>query len=181
MTEKSNQFLISDAMTRKLKRGRPRFYTQHLQTDRRRAQIHEAQRNYRLKKERTIAELNEQIIALQSAVETIKCAFLDIYDEGRRIAIRHHDVNFVEALDSATVHVLAIVKDEVALPSEGTNCDAVNLTKPLRESLQPPLSAAPLSPVPSAKASAPRFEVYPPRETYLSSSSTASAYLQSTI
>ncbi|KAK9257974.1 hypothetical protein V1519DRAFT_455931 [Lipomyces tetrasporus] len=140
MIENAKQRLC-DAAMHKRQRGRPRLYAQHLQTDRRRAQIRHAQRTYREKKERRLEDLNTRINILESSVAIMKYAFFEIYDEGRRVAIRYNDSNFAEVLANLTTKVLAIAKD-VAVPSEDAVVEGINISKELHSSHTAPLLAS---------------------------------------
>ncbi|KAK9489271.1 hypothetical protein V1508DRAFT_428537, partial [Lipomyces doorenjongii] len=63
----------------KRRRGRPRFIPQHSRAERRRAQIRDAQRTYRERKDKTMADLNATINKLQSTIDSMRAAFLEIY------------------------------------------------------------------------------------------------------
>ncbi|KAK9364670.1 hypothetical protein V1509DRAFT_635631 [Lipomyces kononenkoae] len=95
----------------KRKRGRPRLISQHSRAERRRAQIRDAQRTYRERKEQTIADLKAQISKLQSAIDSMRLAFFELYNEGRRVAIHHRDLDFVETLTNVTVKILEVSKE----------------------------------------------------------------------
>ncbi|KAJ8103680.1 hypothetical protein POJ06DRAFT_190731 [Lipomyces tetrasporus] len=97
--------------SKKRKRGRPRLISQHPRAEHRRAQIRDAQRTYRRKKEQTIADLRAQISKLQSAIDSMRQAFFELYNEGRRVGIRHHDLTFVETLTSVMVKIMEISKE----------------------------------------------------------------------
>ncbi|KAK9319844.1 hypothetical protein V1517DRAFT_331201 [Lipomyces orientalis] len=95
----------------KRRRGRPRSISQHSKAERRRAQIRDAQRTYRERKEKTIADLKAQISKLQSAIDSMKVAFFELYNDGRQVAIRHRDSNFIETLTNVAVKILEASKE----------------------------------------------------------------------
>ncbi|KAK9235036.1 hypothetical protein V1525DRAFT_411214 [Lipomyces kononenkoae] len=98
------------AQANKRRRGRPRLIPQHSRAERRRAQIREAQRTYRERKDKTIADLRARISKLQSTIDSMRATFLEIYCEGRRVAIHHRDSKFVETLTNVTVKILEASK-----------------------------------------------------------------------
>ncbi|KAK9489293.1 hypothetical protein V1508DRAFT_428479 [Lipomyces doorenjongii] len=64
------------AQANKRRRGRPRLIPQHSRAERRRAQIREAQRTYRERKDKTIADLKARISKLQSTVDSMRASDL---------------------------------------------------------------------------------------------------------
>ncbi|KAK9386642.1 hypothetical protein V1515DRAFT_604329 [Lipomyces mesembrius] len=95
------------------KRGRPRLIAKHEQTDRRRAQIRDAQRTYRQKKDRTIMDLQSRIDLLESTVEGMQSVFLDVYEHGVQVAIEQEDAMFVQTLADAASKMLDMTRSAI--------------------------------------------------------------------
>ncbi|KAK9449813.1 uncharacterized protein V1518DRAFT_414726 [Limtongia smithiae] len=105
----------------KRRRGRPRLNDQHSQAERRRAQIRDAQRTYRQKKDRTITDLRSRVSLLEATVESLQSVFLGVYDQGVEVAMSNRDATFVHTLASAAENVLKLTRS--AIPD--TSSDAV--------------------------------------------------------
>ncbi|KAK9373744.1 uncharacterized protein V1513DRAFT_139385 [Lipomyces chichibuensis] len=98
------------------KRGRPRLIAKHEKTDRRRAQIRDAQRTYRQKKDRTIMDLQSRINLLESTVEGMQSVFLDVYEHGVQVAMQHHNAKFVQTLAGGASKVLDMTRSAILDP-----------------------------------------------------------------
>ncbi|KAK9322967.1 hypothetical protein V1517DRAFT_321858 [Lipomyces orientalis] len=112
-TDKSSTIEYMDETTepsQKRKRGRPRLIAQHEQTDRRRAQIRDAQRTYRQKKDRTITDLQSRVDMLESTIERMQSVFLDVYEHGVQVAVQQEDPMFVHTLADASSKILALTR-----------------------------------------------------------------------
>lgn len=84
------------------KRGRPRLQRSlQSQTERRRAQVRDAQRTYRLKKESAINDLEKRVTSLQSAVSSMETLFRDLYEAGIEIAVRESNNNLMQIFAQA--------------------------------------------------------------------------------
>ncbi|KAK9243778.1 hypothetical protein V1506DRAFT_543579 [Lipomyces tetrasporus] len=112
-TEQSGTMEYMDETTepsQKRKRGRPRLIARHEQTDRRRAQIRDAQRTYRQKKDRTIMDLQSRVDMLESTVERMQSVFLEVYEHGVQVAIQQEDAMFVHTLADASSKILDMTR-----------------------------------------------------------------------
>ncbi|KAK9482759.1 hypothetical protein V1527DRAFT_414707 [Lipomyces starkeyi] len=92
------------------KRGRPRLIAKHEQTDRRRAQIRDAQRTYRQKKEGTIMDLQSRVNLLESTIEGMQSVFLDVYGHAVQVAIQHGNAMFVQSLADGASKMLDMTR-----------------------------------------------------------------------
>ncbi|KAK9432637.1 hypothetical protein V1505DRAFT_365232 [Lipomyces doorenjongii] len=95
------------------KRGRPRLIAKHEQTDRRRAQIRDAQRTYRQKKDRTIMDLQSRVDLLESTIEGMQSVFLDVYEHGVQVAIQQDDAMFVQTLADGASKMLDMTRSAI--------------------------------------------------------------------
>lgn len=97
------------------KRGRPRLQrSAQSQTERRRAQIRDAQRTYRLKKESAIQNLEQSVVLLQSTVNGFETLFRELYEEGIELAIKENNSGLMQLFAKAGVkfeRIFAISKD----------------------------------------------------------------------
>ena len=97
------------------KRGRPRLQrSAQSQTERRRAQIRDAQRTYRLKKESAIQNLEQSVVLLQSTVNGFETLFRELYEEGVELAIKENNSGLMQLFAKAGVkfeRIFAISKN----------------------------------------------------------------------
>lgn len=97
------------------KRGRPRLQRSvQYRTERRRAQIRDAQRTYRLKKESTIRFLEQRAVLFQSAVNGLQTLFQDLYEASMEIAIKNNNNELMQLFHKAGVKfekIIAIIRD----------------------------------------------------------------------
>lgn len=97
------------------KRGRPRLQRSvQYRTERRRAQVRDAQRTYRLKKESTIRCLEQRAVLFQSAVNGLQTLFQDLSEASMEIAIKNNNNELMQLFNKAGVKfekIMAIIRD----------------------------------------------------------------------
>lgn len=89
----------SSPKKQKAPRGRPRIQRPiQNQTERRRAQVREAQRTYRLKKETAIHDLQAKVSILESTVGNIQKLFQELYKASVKVAIKESSGHLMQTL-----------------------------------------------------------------------------------
>ncbi|KAK7202905.1 hypothetical protein BZA70DRAFT_86696 [Myxozyma melibiosi] len=107
----------------KRKRGRPRVFAEQEHSERRRAQVRDAQRTYRQKKDLTIQHLQRRVRSLESVVESIQSVFLDVYDSSLEHAIEYKLGNdYIRDLAFSASRVLDLT--QAALDNSTSESDA---------------------------------------------------------
>ncbi|KAK9460187.1 uncharacterized protein V1516DRAFT_679178 [Lipomyces oligophaga] len=83
-------------------RGRPRLNNSSSSADRRRAQIREAQKTYREKKEQALSSLHDRVEFLENTIAQMQSASLDICKAGLQLAMQTEYTGYINVLtDSA--------------------------------------------------------------------------------
>lgn len=86
------------------KRGRPRLQRSvQTQTERRRAQVRDAQRTYRLKKESATHNLQRRVSVLETALSGMETLFHELYEAGVEIAVRESNNDLMQIFARAGI------------------------------------------------------------------------------
>lgn len=154
----SNNTSIFSSSTSKTKRGRPRLQKSELtQTERRRAQVREAQRTYRMKKETTIRSLQARVNSLENSLSNLQISLEKLDCDGSVASNR--SVEFYVSLISQihkemkTIIIKALNDNEKVEPEFEINATPSVETKNMQSSVRLPIGTATISKT--------RFEIKP--------------------
>lgn len=152
-----NTFTFSSS-TSKTKRGRPRLQKSDLtQTERRRAQVREAQRTYRMKKETTIRSLQARVNSLENSLSSLQILLKKLDCNGS--VTSNQPVEFYVSLISQihremkTTIIKALSNTEKVEPEFEINATPSVETKKIQSSVRLPTGTATISRT--------RFEIKP--------------------
>ncbi|KAK9479713.1 hypothetical protein V1514DRAFT_318646 [Lipomyces japonicus] len=105
------KFSSQEQLITKRSRGRPRIHTERDQVYRRRAQVREAQRTYRQKKDQTIMDLKARVKLLENSMGTMLSVFSEVYNHGMQVASGSDSIQFFKTVSAATARVANITKE----------------------------------------------------------------------
>ncbi|KAK9465551.1 hypothetical protein V1512DRAFT_210710 [Lipomyces arxii] len=104
---------MSVAISSKRRRGRPRLNADEEQTDRRRAQIRDAQRTYRQKKDSTIKILQDRVRHLESSVDQLQVLFFGVYRDGMQFALEQQNSLVINNIALTAGRVLDVIRGAI--------------------------------------------------------------------
>ncbi|KAG5370134.1 hypothetical protein CJU90_1475 [Yarrowia sp. C11] len=97
---------VEEPPKKKNKRGRPRLQTSSAaQAERRRAQVRDAQRQYRQRRDNIVHELTARVEALEKVISCVESSFFEFYQRGVQVAVRESNDELMQLFAFAGIRI----------------------------------------------------------------------------